>query len=203
MCALNIPHEEAFAHVQARRFCISPNQGFQHQIEAYQHIWEAMNQCASDPNLNLRPTDARRKRNTGMDEDDEEDELARGGIVAPHSSNRIIRKARPRLSPQDEPAIAAISRDTLVPSLFPPDQLCQRSDQISLKWRRSDGLGLPLSSPIINPNSVSITTANSYFAGHSFYSSTTTVHVFNYYHACSERLTICDKCHHPLVYVMS
>lgn len=121
MCALNIPHEDAFNYVQARRFCVSPNPGFHHQIEAYQHIWEAMQQSATDPNLNQRTASGRRKR--GDDDDDDEHEAEAdvvlgqededqdmlsgssnlgGGGGAPLEGQRgraIGRIARPRLAP--------------------------------------------------------------------------------------------------------
>lgn len=41
MMTFNVTHEEAFLHVQARRFCASPNANFQRQIEAYEDIHSA------------------------------------------------------------------------------------------------------------------------------------------------------------------
>lgn len=105
MCQLALPHDEAFAYVQQRRFCVSPNQGFHHQIEAYQHIWEAMQQAGSDSYLNQRSDDARRKRSSGMDDDEDDadaEQVAAEAGVDPTSGQRVIRNARRRLAPQED-----------------------------------------------------------------------------------------------------
>ena len=71
MTAHNMTHDDAFQYVQARRFCISPNANFQHQIEAYQHIYEATLQIANDPLINARSNaQVRRKRSDSDDEGD-------------------------------------------------------------------------------------------------------------------------------------
>lgn len=70
MTTCGMSHDDAFQYVQARRFCISPNQNFQHQIEAYQHIHEARLQVASDPMINARDANIRRKRSDSDDEND-------------------------------------------------------------------------------------------------------------------------------------
>jgi hypothetical protein len=38
---MNASHEDAFNHVQSRRFCASPNTNFKRQIEAYESINQA------------------------------------------------------------------------------------------------------------------------------------------------------------------
>ncbi len=69
MSSFNLPQEEAFQYLQARRFCISPNLGFQHQLEAFQHIHEAklaMERSGGTPHEN------RNRRKRGSDEEEEE-----------------------------------------------------------------------------------------------------------------------------------
>ena len=87
MMTFNVTHEEAFLHVQARRFCASPNVKFQRQIEAYEDIHSAS--LAMTNYANARPgnnngEDAngdgqsahRRKRDpvTDLDDNEETDE---------------------------------------------------------------------------------------------------------------------------------
>jgi len=71
MTAFNLSQEEAFQYVQARRFCISPNLGFQHQLEAYQHIHEASVAISNDLLAGQR-NGARRKRCESDDDEDDE-----------------------------------------------------------------------------------------------------------------------------------
>ena len=84
MCTQNMSHEEAFQYVQARRFCVSPNQGFQHQIEAYQHIYEAARTTAADPNANRRGDNVRRKRTESDDEEAED-----GGMSSAQANGMV------------------------------------------------------------------------------------------------------------------
>lgn len=86
MTTFNVSHEEAFLHVQSRRFCASPNLSFQRQIEAYEDIHTAsleMTKYAQTypgdeaMSTGLGPQHAsRRKRDSGteMDDDEENDE---------------------------------------------------------------------------------------------------------------------------------
>lgn len=74
MATFHVTQEKAFDHVQARRFCISPNQNFQHQLEAYQYIQQAAMSIATDKNAGSRPADVRRKR---ADDSEDEAELER------------------------------------------------------------------------------------------------------------------------------
>ena len=70
----HVTQEKAFDHVQARRFCISPNQNFQHQLEAYQYIQQAALSIAGDRAAGARPAEVRRKR---ADDSEDEAELER------------------------------------------------------------------------------------------------------------------------------
>lgn len=86
MTTFNVSHEEAFLHVQSRRFCASPNPSFQRQIEAYEDIHTASLEMtkyahthAGDNSMNNgqnAQTAHRRKRDSGteMDDDEENDE---------------------------------------------------------------------------------------------------------------------------------
>lgn len=64
---MNASHEDAFNHVQSRRFCASPNTNFKRQIEAYESINAAMVAIAQHSTDGQQDTSMlRRKR----DEDD-------------------------------------------------------------------------------------------------------------------------------------
>ena len=72
MCAMNATHEDAFNHVQSRRFCASPNTNFKRQIEAYESINQAMVAMAQHANANPGQqdgTNVRRKRDLEEEED--------------------------------------------------------------------------------------------------------------------------------------
>jgi hypothetical protein len=102
MCTQNLSTEDAFQYVQARRFCISPNQGFQHQIEAYQHIYEAAQQCAQDPALNSRASEGRKR----IAEEDDEAEMM-DASMSHLAGNRLVskmpvRNVHRRINPQEE-----------------------------------------------------------------------------------------------------
>jgi serine/threonine/tyrosine-interacting protein len=103
MCTQSLSTEDAFQYVQARRFCISPNQGFQHQIEAYQHIYEAAKQSAMDPALNLRASEGR-KRDIEEDEAEEDDmPMGQGGSTGQRPVVRLpARNVHRRISPEDQ-----------------------------------------------------------------------------------------------------
>lgn len=81
MTKFNVSHEEAFLHVQSRRFCINPNLNFQRQMDAYEDIHSAslaMTQYMAKIQANGRPNGSasmqathRRKRDTETDSGDE------------------------------------------------------------------------------------------------------------------------------------
>lgn len=85
MMTFNVTHEEAYLHVQARRFCASPNLNFQRQIDAFEDIHEAslaMTQHAKQLQANGTAeaclnghgnAAARRKRGAAADDDGKED----------------------------------------------------------------------------------------------------------------------------------
>lgn len=83
MMTFNVTHEEAFLHVQARRFCASPNVSFQRQIEAYEDIHSASlamtNYAKTNPHEQAKVAQGeaqstnRRKRDFALDMDDEEE----------------------------------------------------------------------------------------------------------------------------------
>lgn len=60
MTSLSVSHDEAFQHVQNRRFCVSPNLGFLRQLEAYEPIYRA--------NLSMLQAKAQRQAAGGADE---------------------------------------------------------------------------------------------------------------------------------------
>ncbi|CAH7669464.1 protein-tyrosine phosphatase-like protein [Phakopsora pachyrhizi] len=68
MASFNISAEAAFQFVQSRRFCVSPNLGFLHQLNAYEPICEAQRTMAfqDDSMFDRQPT--RRKRSASEEE---------------------------------------------------------------------------------------------------------------------------------------
>lgn len=95
MMTFNVTHEEAFLHVQARRFCASPNLSFQRQIEAYEDIHTAslaMTDYAKQYSGNGRADGSslsqganRRKRESAADMDageDTDDDLRERNLLA-------------------------------------------------------------------------------------------------------------------------
>lgn len=87
MMTFNVTHEEAYLHVQARRFCASPNLNFQRQIDAFEDIHGAslamtehakqlqQANASSDSGFNaLTQSATRRKRGTAADGDEDGDD---------------------------------------------------------------------------------------------------------------------------------
>lgn len=78
MVTFDTTHEEAFSHVQSRRFCVSPNTNFQRQIEAYEDIHKASLAMANYSRQADAVVVPRRKRDDlledGTDGDDDDDE---------------------------------------------------------------------------------------------------------------------------------
>jgi hypothetical protein len=70
MVSCNLSNEEAFQYVQARRFCVSPNLSFQHQIEEFEPIYRASLAIANDPAAG-RLGDSRRKRPSESEGEDD------------------------------------------------------------------------------------------------------------------------------------
>ncbi|KAG0142075.1 hypothetical protein CROQUDRAFT_663019 [Cronartium quercuum f. sp. fusiforme G11] len=69
MAKYNMSSDDAFQFVQTRRFCVSPNMAFIHQLDAYEPICQArraMAQYASDPSNR----NSRRKRADSPEEED-------------------------------------------------------------------------------------------------------------------------------------
>jgi serine/threonine/tyrosine-interacting protein len=79
MQAFDVTQEKAFEHVQARRFCIAPNQNFSRQLEAFQHIHEASLAISRDAGAGQDRVAQRRRRN---DDSEDEDEMERCVICA-------------------------------------------------------------------------------------------------------------------------
>ena len=71
----SLTYEDAFAFVQARRFCVSPRIEFVRQLEAYRPILLANQAIGSDRNAVQGQQRARRR---GWEEEDEEDEDGEG-----------------------------------------------------------------------------------------------------------------------------
>jgi hypothetical protein len=94
MITLSLTPEDAFNHVQSRRFCCSPNPSFFHQIEAYRDIWDAGQISSRDGGLNSRGSDVRRKREVDDEGDDDEEEIQRAPDWGP-TRPRTGRKVRP------------------------------------------------------------------------------------------------------------
>lgn len=93
MCAMNASHEEAFNHVQSRRFCASPNTNFKRQIEAYESINAAMvamaqysGQAGLDDSDQAQAQARRRKR--GHEDADHLGEGGQYGTQASHGRKR-------------------------------------------------------------------------------------------------------------------
>ena len=94
MTRMNCTHEEAFQYVQNRRFCVSPNMGFQRQIEAYESIHKAIQAVAQAGPLNGGNGSEnggavrimhRRKRGAdeeGVDQDEADEELRERNLHA-------------------------------------------------------------------------------------------------------------------------
>lgn len=62
MATHNVTSEAAFHFVQSRRFCVSPNMGFLHQLDAYEPICRATHSMAQYNALNTDRPNVRRKR---------------------------------------------------------------------------------------------------------------------------------------------
>ncbi|GAA6009877.1 hypothetical protein JCM11491_000849 [Sporobolomyces phaffii] len=74
MMKTSLSYEDAFAFVQARRFCVSPRIEFVRQLEAYRPILLASQTVAADRNAQAGQRPRRRMR-----EEDEEDDTGGGG----------------------------------------------------------------------------------------------------------------------------
>jgi len=69
MASYNVSSEAAFHFVQSRRFCVSPNMGFLHQLDAYEPICQATYSMAQHQQpLSNRPS-IRRKRSDSEEAD--------------------------------------------------------------------------------------------------------------------------------------
>jgi hypothetical protein len=82
MMTFNVSHEEAFVHVQNRRFCAAPNTNFQRQIEAYEDIHSASLAMAKyafgDQSATTLPLNRRKRGDAdGNGEEEDEDEELR------------------------------------------------------------------------------------------------------------------------------
>ncbi|GAA5862546.1 hypothetical protein JCM8547_002099 [Rhodosporidiobolus lusitaniae] len=75
MIRTGLTHEDAFAFVQARRFCVAPRTEFVHQLEAYRPIILASQAVAADAGAQAGQRARRRGR-----EDDDEDENGDSGM---------------------------------------------------------------------------------------------------------------------------
>lgn len=71
----SLTYEDAFAFVQARRFCVSPRIEFVRQLEAYRPILLANQAVAMD--RNAQPSGQQRARRRGREDDEDDDEGAR------------------------------------------------------------------------------------------------------------------------------
>ncbi|GAA5936903.1 uncharacterized protein JCM15063_000096 [Sporobolomyces koalae] len=69
MMKTGLTHEDAFAFVQARRFCVAPRTEFVHQLEAYRPILLANEAVAADRNAQT----GQRARRRGRDDEDDDD----------------------------------------------------------------------------------------------------------------------------------
>ncbi|GAA6038510.1 hypothetical protein JCM8097_004605 [Rhodosporidiobolus ruineniae] len=76
MIKTGLTHEDAFAFVQARRFCVAPRTEFIHQLEAYRPIILASQAVAADRNAQA----GQRANRRGRDDDDDEDENGDSGM---------------------------------------------------------------------------------------------------------------------------
>ncbi|BGP13312.1 hypothetical protein JCM10213_001501 [Rhodosporidiobolus nylandii] len=70
MIETGLNHEDAFAFVQARRFCVAPRTEFVHQLEAYRPIILATQAVAADSNAQA----GQRARRRGREDDDDDEE---------------------------------------------------------------------------------------------------------------------------------
>ncbi|GAA6004056.1 uncharacterized protein JCM10292_005858 [Rhodotorula paludigena] len=68
MIKTGLTHEDAFAFVQARRFCVAPRTEFVHQLEAYRPIVLASQAVAADRGAQA----GQRARRRGRDDDEDE-----------------------------------------------------------------------------------------------------------------------------------
>ncbi|CEQ39306.1 SPOSA6832_00830, partial [Sporobolomyces salmonicolor] len=84
MIKTRLTHEDAFAFVQARRFCVAPRTEFVHQLEAYRPIILASQAVAADRGAQA----GQRARRRGRDDSDEDDEgdISMGGMNADSDS---------------------------------------------------------------------------------------------------------------------
>ncbi|GAA5969055.1 hypothetical protein JCM8115_000290 [Rhodotorula mucilaginosa] len=79
MIKTGLGHEDAFAFVQARRFCVAPRTEFVHQLEAYRPIIMASQAVAADRGAQAGQRANRRGRED--DDDDDEDDGMNGSTV--------------------------------------------------------------------------------------------------------------------------
>ncbi|GAA5877648.1 hypothetical protein JCM1840_004965 [Sporobolomyces johnsonii] len=84
MIKTRLTHEDAFAFVQARRFCVAPRTEFVHQLEAYRPIILASQAVAADRGAQT----GQRARRRGRDDSDEDEDgnVSMGGMDADSDS---------------------------------------------------------------------------------------------------------------------
>lgn len=83
MMKTSLTYEDAFAFVQARRFCVSPRIEFVRQLEAYRPILLANQAVAADRNAQSGHRARRRGREDDDDGDDENatEDQSRGPVM--------------------------------------------------------------------------------------------------------------------------
>ncbi|WAQ85085.1 hypothetical protein PtA15_5A659 [Puccinia triticina] len=80
MASYNVSSEAAFHFVQSRRFCVSPNMGFLHQLDAYEPICQATHSMAQHCQPSSERPSIRRKRSDIEDADSQTSSRPAPGI---------------------------------------------------------------------------------------------------------------------------
>ncbi|GAA5928618.1 hypothetical protein JCM3775_004583 [Rhodotorula graminis] len=95
MIKTGLNHEDAFAFVQSRRFCVAPRTEFVHQLEAYRPMVLAAQTMAADQGAQA----GQRTNRRGRDDDDEEGEGGDSADVSMGGGMSVDRPFVPRRVP--------------------------------------------------------------------------------------------------------